>query len=110
VDLWSLGVLTYEFIVGHPPFEAEEVKDTYKRIVDVDLRFPPTMSKEAKDLIAKVCLHTFSLSLSLSPCECMCVCVSVWCVCVCARGCVVLSRKPGVVFLLHFVIQHDLMC
>jgi aurora kinase len=26
VDLWSLGVLTYEFLVGRPPFEAKDVR------------------------------------------------------------------------------------
>merc|ERR1719483_761011 len=41
VDLWSLGVLTYEFLVGKPPFEAENNNETYRRICKVDLRFPP---------------------------------------------------------------------
>ena len=35
VDLWSLGVLTYEFLVGKPPFEAESNNDTYRRITKV---------------------------------------------------------------------------
>jgi serine/threonine protein kinase len=26
VDLWSLGVLTFEFLVGKPPFEASASK------------------------------------------------------------------------------------
>ena len=38
VDLWSLGVLTYEFLVGKPPFEAESNNETYRRITKV-LRF-----------------------------------------------------------------------
>lgn len=32
VDLWSLGVLCYEFLVGKPPFEADTYQETYRRI------------------------------------------------------------------------------
>lgn len=32
VDLWSLGVLCYEFLVGKPPFEAKTHEETYRRI------------------------------------------------------------------------------
>ncbi len=31
VDNWSLGVLTYEFLFGGPPFEAPGHHNTYKR-------------------------------------------------------------------------------
>ena len=44
VDLWSLGVLTYEFLVGKPPFEAESNNDTYRRITKVVEQIP-TFSK-----------------------------------------------------------------
>lgn len=55
VDLWSLGVLCYEFLAGKPPFETESYDETYKRIIRVDLRFPPCISDGARDLISKVC-------------------------------------------------------
>lgn len=35
VDLWSLGVLCYEFLVGKPPFEAKTHEETYRRISKV---------------------------------------------------------------------------
>merc|ERR1712059_189157 len=54
VDLWSLGVLTYEFLVGKPPFEAGDNNETYRRICKVDLRFPNHLSTESKDLISRL--------------------------------------------------------
>jgi aurora kinase len=57
VDLWCLGVLTYELLYGHPPFEAQDQDGTYKRISGVDLRFPTRpsgISDDAKDLIQRL--------------------------------------------------------
>ena len=56
VDLWSLGVLCYEFLYGRPPFEAPGHNDTYKRITRVDLSFPsyPAVSEQAKDLMRRL--------------------------------------------------------
>lgn len=58
VDLWSLGVLCYEFLVGSPPFEESSgYRATYRRIAKVDLRIPETVSPEAADLIRKLLQH-----------------------------------------------------
>lgn len=35
VDLWCIGVLCYECLVGNPPFETASHTETYKRITKV---------------------------------------------------------------------------
>jgi len=53
VDLWSLGVLTYEFLVGEAPFEDTPVM-TQRRIARCEMTVPGFVSKEAADLIKRV--------------------------------------------------------
>ncbi|KAI1805749.1 kinase-like protein [Daldinia bambusicola] len=53
VDLWALGVLTYEFLVGEAPFEDSPVLTT-RRIARGDMTVPAFVSAEAKDLIRKL--------------------------------------------------------
>lgn len=54
LDLWSLGVLTYEFLCGQPPFDCEELSDTYRRIRKVQVTYPPHLSDDAVDLIRRL--------------------------------------------------------
>ncbi|KAK2762758.1 spindle assembly checkpoint kinase [Arachnomyces sp. PD_36] len=53
VDLWSLGVLIYEFLVGEAPFEDTPVM-THRRIVRGEMKVPSFVSSEAKDLIKRL--------------------------------------------------------
>jgi aurora kinase, other len=53
VDLWSLGVLMYEFLVGEAPFEDTPVM-TQRRIARGDMTIPNFVSPDAKDLIKRV--------------------------------------------------------
>ncbi|KAJ5918993.1 hypothetical protein N7466_009936 [Penicillium verhagenii] len=53
VDLWSLGVLVYEFLVGEAPFEDTPAM-THRRITRADMSVPSFVSPEAKDLIKRL--------------------------------------------------------
>ncbi|KAL0477302.1 polo-like protein kinase PLK1 [Acrasis kona] len=59
VDIWSIGVMLYTFLIGIPPFETSTVKDTYEKIRLNSYTFPtngPQISSSAKALIKKM-LH-----------------------------------------------------
>lgn len=56
VDIWALGVILYTLLVGRPPYETEDVKETYKKILSNIYSFPDHIyvSESAKDLIKKI--------------------------------------------------------
>lgn len=54
VDLWSLGVLAYELLVGRAPFHATGFDDTYNKIMKVRYEVPPEMSRPAAHLISRL--------------------------------------------------------
>ncbi len=65
VDLWSLGVLCYELLVGKPPFETPTHDGTYQKITRVEYKCPSSMSPEAVDLISKLLRKNPNERLSL---------------------------------------------
>ncbi|GLC44089.1 hypothetical protein PLESTB_000930600 [Pleodorina starrii] len=52
VDAWAVGVLTYELLVGFPPFFDQSRTSTEDRIVHSMPAFPAGMSDEAKAFIS----------------------------------------------------------
>ena len=54
IDYWAVGILTFELLVGVPPFDSNRKEDTYRKIDVVDLKFPDFMSVNGKDFISRL--------------------------------------------------------
>ena len=50
VDWWAFGVMLYEMMAGHPPFQGEDEEELFSTIVTSEVRYPRIWSKEAKDI------------------------------------------------------------
>ena len=46
VDLWAIGILTFELLVGHAPFTGQNENATYSNITNLDLQ-----QKSAEDSV-----------------------------------------------------------
>lgn len=89
VDLWSLGVLTYEFLVGEAPFEDTPVM-TQRRIARGDMKVPDWISPEARDLIKRLLVLDPEKRLKLEEVE-----VHPWIVKHCVKGERAYNRSSG---------------
>lgn len=54
VDVWSLGCILFTLLVGKPPFETSNLKDTYTRIKKNEYHIPSRVSPCARNLIQKL--------------------------------------------------------
>jgi serine/threonine protein kinase len=64
VDVWTIGILAYEFLTGRTPFRpagkadrgAQDAvqRDLYAGIIKGRFSFPPQVSKHARSFISKV--------------------------------------------------------
>ena len=52
-DIWSLGIITYELLVGKVPYESDNIIKMLKVIEQSDLLIPETLSVDAKDFLKK---------------------------------------------------------
>lgn len=73
VDWWALGVLLYEMLSGHAPFEAENEDDLFESILNEEVVYASWLGAEAVNILKAVsvsgsvflCFH-FTLAASRS--------------------------------------------
>jgi serine/threonine protein kinase len=54
VDIWRVGIVMHELLLGYAPFTAGNVKDMYARIRSMNLTFPTSVSADAQDLMKQL--------------------------------------------------------
>lgn len=63
VDLWCIGVLCYECLVGNPPFETTNQVETYKRIAKVGATKPQFLKRLfLNSYIFSFIIHSFCMT------------------------------------------------
>ena len=69
-DLWALGCILYQMLIGKPPFRAGSEYLTFKRIQDHDLTLPQELDEDAKELIQGLLAEDPTLRLGKRAARC----------------------------------------
>ncbi len=69
-DLWALGCIVYQMLVGKAPFRAASEYLTFERIASGKLRIPPGIDAAAADLIKRLLRPDPARRLGARPCVC----------------------------------------
>ena len=56
----------YEMLTGLPPFYSQDVQQMYSKIMSAKVKYPDTISSDAKDLLQSVFSFSFSFFLSVT--------------------------------------------
>lgn len=67
VDFWSLGIVMYEMMVGRLPFCSQDHEVLFESILQREVRFPRTLSTEAKSLLSGLLAKDESKRLGGGP-------------------------------------------
>ncbi|KAM6965299.1 serine/threonine-protein kinase PLK2b [Aplochiton taeniatus] len=57
-DVWALGCVMYTLLLGKPPFETTNLKETYKCIREAHYTLPSSLSPQARQLISSLLAKT----------------------------------------------------
>uniref|UniRef100_A0AAX7SD72 Protein kinase C n=1 Tax=Astatotilapia calliptera TaxID=8154 RepID=A0AAX7SD72_ASTCA len=69
VDWWALGVLLYEMLSGHAPFEAENEDDLFESILNEEIVYASWLSTEAVNILKALLTKNPARRLGCVPTE-----------------------------------------
>ncbi|KAL4441358.1 hypothetical protein ABPG74_013653 [Tetrahymena malaccensis] len=65
VDIWSLGILTFELLTGKSPFQYETKNEILVNILNMNINIPDYLSEDAKDFIKSLLVRDPSKRMTM---------------------------------------------